>query len=329
MGKGLANPIGTFWSCVMLLEHLGESAAGDRHPGAAGRSKLEALFLQYLRTGGFPGVAAMDERGLVGTLIYTDDSPALGKLGVLPADTGSCASVARTVRTLADRLRLFDDDARYLLILGGDAVERAQLLAQTVGAVRVAVALLRHVGDGGDFGAGEAGQRGADLRAQRAAFIFRDHVDEEVGGAVVPGRVKEDRGPGPRLATVLGADQFRATATWGVDVGRHADLLPLIPCGRVCLEVSGGRRCVPIAGRKADQHRPVLQYDGRLPADKSSVARIRLRLVHARPHEHAAALAMILSRPSALNHLHGWNSGMLSILRRQHGRSTAGGNSEQ
>src|SRR5512140_1544095 len=25
MGKGLANPIGTFWSCVMLLEHLGES----------------------------------------------------------------------------------------------------------------------------------------------------------------------------------------------------------------------------------------------------------------------------------------------------------------
>jgi tartrate dehydrogenase/decarboxylase/D-malate dehydrogenase len=27
MGKGLANPIGTFWSCVMLLEHLGEEAA--------------------------------------------------------------------------------------------------------------------------------------------------------------------------------------------------------------------------------------------------------------------------------------------------------------
>jgi tartrate dehydrogenase/decarboxylase / D-malate dehydrogenase len=30
MGKGLANPIGTFWSCVMLLEHLGEQAAADR-----------------------------------------------------------------------------------------------------------------------------------------------------------------------------------------------------------------------------------------------------------------------------------------------------------
>lgn len=27
MGKGLANPIGTFWSAVMLLEHLGENAA--------------------------------------------------------------------------------------------------------------------------------------------------------------------------------------------------------------------------------------------------------------------------------------------------------------
>ena len=30
MGKGLANPIGTFWSCQMLLEHLGEQAAADR-----------------------------------------------------------------------------------------------------------------------------------------------------------------------------------------------------------------------------------------------------------------------------------------------------------
>jgi len=27
MGKGLANPIGTFWSCVMMLEHLGEHQA--------------------------------------------------------------------------------------------------------------------------------------------------------------------------------------------------------------------------------------------------------------------------------------------------------------
>jgi tartrate dehydrogenase/decarboxylase/D-malate dehydrogenase len=30
MGKGLANPIGTFWSVVMMLEHLGEAAAAAR-----------------------------------------------------------------------------------------------------------------------------------------------------------------------------------------------------------------------------------------------------------------------------------------------------------
>jgi tartrate dehydrogenase/decarboxylase/D-malate dehydrogenase len=30
MGKGLANPVGTFWSVVMLLEHLGEPAAARR-----------------------------------------------------------------------------------------------------------------------------------------------------------------------------------------------------------------------------------------------------------------------------------------------------------
>lgn len=30
MGKGLANPVGTFWSVVMLLEHLGEKDAAKR-----------------------------------------------------------------------------------------------------------------------------------------------------------------------------------------------------------------------------------------------------------------------------------------------------------
>ena len=30
MGQGLANPVGTFWSCVMLLDHLGEHAAAQR-----------------------------------------------------------------------------------------------------------------------------------------------------------------------------------------------------------------------------------------------------------------------------------------------------------
>ena len=28
MGKGIANPIGTFWSAVMMLEHLGEAGRG-------------------------------------------------------------------------------------------------------------------------------------------------------------------------------------------------------------------------------------------------------------------------------------------------------------
>lgn len=30
MGQGLANPVGTFWSVVMLLEHIGEPAAAQR-----------------------------------------------------------------------------------------------------------------------------------------------------------------------------------------------------------------------------------------------------------------------------------------------------------
>ena len=30
MGKGLANPVGTFWTAVMMLEHLGEPAAAAR-----------------------------------------------------------------------------------------------------------------------------------------------------------------------------------------------------------------------------------------------------------------------------------------------------------
>jgi tartrate dehydrogenase/decarboxylase/D-malate dehydrogenase len=30
MGKGIANPVGTFWSAVMMLEHLGEGAAATR-----------------------------------------------------------------------------------------------------------------------------------------------------------------------------------------------------------------------------------------------------------------------------------------------------------
>jgi tartrate dehydrogenase/decarboxylase/D-malate dehydrogenase len=34
MGKGIANPIGSFWTAVMMLEHLGEMAAATRLMGA-------------------------------------------------------------------------------------------------------------------------------------------------------------------------------------------------------------------------------------------------------------------------------------------------------
>jgi tartrate dehydrogenase/decarboxylase/D-malate dehydrogenase len=30
MGKGLANPVGPYWSVVMMLEHLGETEAAQR-----------------------------------------------------------------------------------------------------------------------------------------------------------------------------------------------------------------------------------------------------------------------------------------------------------
>jgi tartrate dehydrogenase/decarboxylase/D-malate dehydrogenase len=29
-GKGIANPVGTFWTCVMMLEHIGERPAAAR-----------------------------------------------------------------------------------------------------------------------------------------------------------------------------------------------------------------------------------------------------------------------------------------------------------
>jgi tartrate dehydrogenase/decarboxylase/D-malate dehydrogenase len=44
MGKGIANPIGTFWSAVMMLEHLGEKPAGDRLMKAIERVIADARF---------------------------------------------------------------------------------------------------------------------------------------------------------------------------------------------------------------------------------------------------------------------------------------------
>ena len=55
MGKGLANPVGTFWSCVMVLEHLGEPLA------AAQLMAVIATVTQNvaLRTGDVSGQATM------------------------------------------------------------------------------------------------------------------------------------------------------------------------------------------------------------------------------------------------------------------------------
>jgi tartrate dehydrogenase/decarboxylase / D-malate dehydrogenase len=43
-GKGIANPIGTFWSSVMLLEHLGEQASADRLMKAIERVTADSRF---------------------------------------------------------------------------------------------------------------------------------------------------------------------------------------------------------------------------------------------------------------------------------------------
>ena len=41
VGKGIANPIGTFWSSVMLLEHLGEAAGAARLMRAVERATAD------------------------------------------------------------------------------------------------------------------------------------------------------------------------------------------------------------------------------------------------------------------------------------------------
>jgi tartrate dehydrogenase/decarboxylase/D-malate dehydrogenase len=44
IGKGIANPIGTFWSAVMMLEHLGEPAAAKRLMHAIERVTADPRF---------------------------------------------------------------------------------------------------------------------------------------------------------------------------------------------------------------------------------------------------------------------------------------------
>ena len=60
MGKGLANPVGTFWSCVMLLEHLGE------------RTAAAALMAAIERVTANPALHTRDLGGQAGTQAVTD-----------------------------------------------------------------------------------------------------------------------------------------------------------------------------------------------------------------------------------------------------------------
>ena len=57
MGKGVANPVGTFWSCVMMLEHLGEIAAAARLMAAIEAVTADAR----LHTGDLGGKATTDQ----------------------------------------------------------------------------------------------------------------------------------------------------------------------------------------------------------------------------------------------------------------------------
>jgi tartrate dehydrogenase/decarboxylase / D-malate dehydrogenase len=57
MGKGLANPVGTFWSCVMLLEHLGETAAAQTLMAVIEQVTAD----KSLHTGDLGGAATTDQ----------------------------------------------------------------------------------------------------------------------------------------------------------------------------------------------------------------------------------------------------------------------------
>jgi tartrate dehydrogenase/decarboxylase/D-malate dehydrogenase len=57
MGKGIANPIGTFWSCVLLLEHLKEPVAAQRLMRAIEKATADPA----LRTRDLGGTATTDQ----------------------------------------------------------------------------------------------------------------------------------------------------------------------------------------------------------------------------------------------------------------------------
>ena len=55
-GKGVANPVGTFWSAVMMLDHLGEPLAAARLMRAIERVTADPL----LHTPDLGGTATTD-----------------------------------------------------------------------------------------------------------------------------------------------------------------------------------------------------------------------------------------------------------------------------
>ncbi len=57
MGKGLANPVGTFWSVVMMLEHFGEAAAAEQ----VMRAIEQITANPALHTGDLGGKATTDQ----------------------------------------------------------------------------------------------------------------------------------------------------------------------------------------------------------------------------------------------------------------------------
>lgn len=65
---------------------------------------------------------AMSQRGLMGMLVYADDSPLLTRLGILPANTGQPESVARLVRALCGRMAYMEASPKYVLILGDEGI---------------------------------------------------------------------------------------------------------------------------------------------------------------------------------------------------------------
>lgn len=65
---------------------------------------------------------AMARNAVTGTLIFTDGSPLLTRLGVLPAEAGQAAPVARMIRDVSARLAAAGERVRYVLILGGHDV---------------------------------------------------------------------------------------------------------------------------------------------------------------------------------------------------------------